>query len=155
MKKIKFLKNYISDFKYLVENLDLKKFEKFSNMILSIKKKLIFKNLCIISGNSNFSGDFNLQSKAIFDVKKLKENFQFDIDLKENRLNINDVVKVFPASVKLPIIQFLKDENISFTGKINFGNGFQLTTIFPMQMLCQQSLVSKQLTIFAENVVPG
>ena len=40
MKKIKFLENYISDFKHLVENLDLKKFEKFLNMILSIKKKL-------------------------------------------------------------------------------------------------------------------
>ena len=45
MKKIKFLENYISDFKYLVENLDLKKFEKFSNMILSIKKKKE-KNYC-------------------------------------------------------------------------------------------------------------
>lgn len=106
--------SFVKDDTFKLSNLKVQQFS-------LLEDKLIFKNLSIISGNSNFSGDFNLQSKAIFDVKKLKENLQFDIDLKENRLNINDVVKVFPVSVKLPIIQFLKDENISFTGKIN-GN---------------------------------
>ena len=106
--------SFVKDDTFKLSNLKVQQFS-------LLEDKLIFKNLSIISGNSNFSGDFNLQSKAIFDVKKLKENLQFEIDLKENRLNINDVVKVFSASVKLPIIQFLKDENISFTGKIN-GN---------------------------------
>ena len=68
MKKIKFLENYISDFKYLVENLDLKKFEKFSNMILSIKKK---KRKIIVIGNggsasicSHFSVDLTKNAKV-------------------------------------------------------------------------------------------
>ena len=47
-KKIKFLKNYISEFKSLVGNYDLKNFEKFSNIILHIKKK---KKKIIIIGN--------------------------------------------------------------------------------------------------------
>lgn len=86
-----------------------------------LENKLMLKNLSIVSGNSNVSGDFNLQSKAIFDVKKLQENLQFDIDLRDNRLFISDVLKVFPPFAKFPIIQFLKDENVSFSGKIN-GN---------------------------------
>jgi D-sedoheptulose 7-phosphate isomerase len=68
MKKIKFLENYISDFKYLVENLDFKKFEKFSNMILSIKKK---KRKIIVIGNggsaslcSHFSVDLTKNAKV-------------------------------------------------------------------------------------------
>ena len=39
-----------------------------------LDNKLIFNNLAVVAGNSRFSGDFNLQSTAMFDVKKLKEN---------------------------------------------------------------------------------
>jgi hypothetical protein len=97
-----------------LENLKIQQFSLLDN-------KLIFNNLAVVAGNSRFSGDFNLQSTAMFDVKKLKENIQFDIHLNENNLFVNDVIKLFPSSVKFPFIQFLKDENISFSGKIN-GN---------------------------------
>ncbi|MFY8011899.1 MAG: hypothetical protein ACOVRG_07970, partial [Saprospiraceae bacterium] len=106
--------SFVKDDVFELVNLKVQQFSLLEN-------KLIFKNLAVLAGNSIFSGDFNLQSKAIFDVKKLKENLQFDIYLNENNLFINDVIKLFPSSVKLPFIQFLKDENISFSGKIN-GN---------------------------------
>jgi len=106
--------SFVKDDNFELANLKVQQFSLLEN-------KLIFKNLAVLAGNSSFSGDFNLQSMAIFDIKKIKENLQFDIHLNENKLFINDVIKLFPVSVKLPFIQFLKDENISFSGKIN-GN---------------------------------
>lgn len=106
--------SFVKDETFELTNLKVQQFSLLEN-------KLIFKNLSVLAGNSTFSGDFNLQSRDIFEVKKLKESLQFDIDLSENRLFINDVIKLFPAAIKLPFIQFLKDENILFSGKIN-GN---------------------------------
>ena len=106
--------SFLKDGTFQLTNLKVEQFSLLEN-------KLILKNLAVLGENSNFSGDFNIQSKDIFEVKKLKESLQFDIDLNENRLFINDVIKLFPSSVKFPFIQFLKDENISFSGKIN-GN---------------------------------
>lgn len=106
--------SFVKDGNFELTNLKIQQFSLLEN-------KLIFKNLAFFSGNSNFSGDFMLQSKDIFDVKKIKESLQFEIDLNENRLFVNDVVKLFPTALKLPFIQFLKNENISFSGKIN-GN---------------------------------
>jgi hypothetical protein len=106
--------SFVKDDKFELSNLKVQQFSLLEN-------KLMFKDLAVLAGKSSFSGDFIMQSKDMFDLKKLKENLQFDLQLNENNLFINDVIKLFPPSVKLPFIQFLKDENISFSGKIN-GN---------------------------------
>lgn len=106
--------SFVKDDNFELKNLKVKQFSLLEN-------RLICKNLAVTAGDSKVSGDFNFESKAIFDFKNLKENLQFNIDLNDNRLFIRDVVNTFPLFAKFPVIQFLKDENISFSGKIK-GN---------------------------------
>lgn len=68
MNKIKFLNNYISDFKSLINNIDLKNLVKLSNLIFSVKKK---NKKIIIIGNggsasicSHFSVDLTKNAKV-------------------------------------------------------------------------------------------
>jgi D-sedoheptulose 7-phosphate isomerase len=68
MKKIKFLRDYISEFKFLLESCDLKNFDIFSEMILETKKK---NKKIIIIGNggsasicSHFSVDLTKNAKV-------------------------------------------------------------------------------------------
>lgn len=54
--------SFVKDETFELTNLKVQQFSLLEN-------KLIFKNLAVLAGNSNFSGDFMLQSKDFFDVK--------------------------------------------------------------------------------------